>query len=355
VPAELEQELRFCTAADGVRIAYATIGDGYPLVYVTGWPVHLELEWQTPFVRQFLCELASGVTLIRYDMRGSGLSDRDVADYSLPALHRDLEAVVAQLSLSRYALLGLGDLAAPLAITHAARYPSAVTHVMLNSAYVRGSDLATPDRQEATINFVRNFGFPIFEFADAPTLDAETQRALREINECSASHEMQAAILRTMYDAEATPLLANVTMPVLVMHARGDPLIPFTAGRELAIRLPHARYVPFEGTSASALVHQHILITEIRRFLGVSSPSAMVTVPGASGGERPDDLSPREIEVLREVAMGRTSREIAESLVLSTRTVERHISNVYAKIGVNTRAQATAYALTHGLMLPRTT
>jgi DNA-binding CsgD family transcriptional regulator len=85
-----EQIIRFCAAADGVRIAYATVGKGPPLIYVCGSPAHLEAEWGKPFIRAFLCEFASGYTFVRYDMRGSGPSDRNVADVSLPAIACDL-------------------------------------------------------------------------------------------------------------------------------------------------------------------------------------------------------------------------------------------------------------------------
>ena len=348
---ELEQQVSFCRAEDGVRIAYATAGAGYPVVYVTGWPVHLELEWQKPFIRRFLCALASEFTLIRYDMRGSGLSDRSVTDFSLPALLLDLRAVVAHLRVRSFALLALGDVAGPLAMMFAAERRDAVTHLMLNSAYVQGAAVATPDRQDATINFVRNFGFPIFEFTDAQTLTADQQRALREIQEASASHEVQGAILRTMYDANVEDVLPHLRMPVLIMHARDDPLVPFACGQDLADRLPHATFLPFEGASGSVIAHQAVLTSAVRRFLGVT-PSADDVAPGGDASAR-RSLTPREIEILQRLTMGETNREIADALVLSHRTVERHIDNIYGKICVSTRAQATAYALTHGLVLPR--
>ena len=111
----MEQQIRFCTASDGVSIAYATVGDGPPLVYVTGWPTHLEMEWGKPFSRAFLEALAEGSTLFRYDMRGSGLSDQDVSDFSIESLTRDLEAVVDHQKLERFALASLGSLAVRIA------------------------------------------------------------------------------------------------------------------------------------------------------------------------------------------------------------------------------------------------
>ncbi len=337
-----QQAITFCTASDGVRIACAAFGTGPPLLYVTGWPVHLEIEWSKPFVREFLEELGQGVRLIRYDMRGSGLSDHEAHDLSLDSLLRDVDAVVDHLRLERLALVSLGDVAGPLALAYAARNPGRVAHLILNSAYARGEDIATPERQEATINYVANFGFPIFEFADAPSLDVEKQRALREIAEASASHAVQAELLRTMYSLDITNELGCLTVPMLLMHARDDRLVPFAAGRELAIRLPHAKFVPYEGSSASPWAHRHVLLPEIRSFLKLNQARR-----DDAGGAH---LTEREIVVRGRVAAGRSSREIGELLTLSTRTVERHITNVFSKIHVSTRAQAIAYAIKRGLI-----
>ena len=351
----MEQVIGFCETADGVRIAYATVGKGPAVVYVTGWPVHLELEWSKPFARDFLSRLATDVTLVRYDMRGSGLSDRSVDNLSVDALVLDLEAVIDSLGLTRFTLLSLGDLAGPIAITYAAAHRERVTHLILHSAYARGSDLATRERQEATVNYVEMFGFPTFDFVDAPGLSIETQRDVREINEAACSFAVQASLLRTMFASDVAHLLNDLSMPVLLLHARNDPWIPLEAGRELAIRLPHARFVPFEGASISPWVHEHVLLPEIRRFIGSSLNEVEPVEPASRFRANDAMLTARELEVLRQVAMGRSSQEIAEALVLSRRTVERHLSNVYAKIGVTTRAQATAYAFTRGLVRQQAT
>jgi DNA-binding CsgD family transcriptional regulator/pimeloyl-ACP methyl ester carboxylesterase len=283
-------------------------------------------------------------------MRGSGLSDISVDDFSIDVLVHDLGAVIEHLGLTNFPLLSLGDLAAPIAITYASTHRDRVTHIVLHSGYARGSDLGSVERQEATVNYVEMFGFPTFDFVDAPGLNIEMQRDVREINEAACSHAVQASLLRTMYAADVTHLLNELSMPVLLLHARNDPWIPLTAGRELAIRLPRARFVPFEGTSISPWVHEHILLPEIRKFLAGSADET--NVPNRPSTLEADDaeLTPRELEVLCHVAMGRSNQEIAAALVLSRRTVERHLSNLYAKIGVTTRAQATAYAFRQGFV-----
>ncbi|HET8944424.1 MAG TPA: alpha/beta fold hydrolase [Dehalococcoidia bacterium] len=342
-----EQEIRFCTASDGVRIAYATLGSGYPLVYVAGWPVHLELEWQKPFVRRFLEDLAAGVTLIRYDMRGSGLSDRDVTDLSQESLARDLDAVVDHLGLERFALMSLGDIAGPICMTYAADQPDRVSHLVLNSGYIRGADIAPPERRRALIDYVANFGYPTSQLLDSSDVDVAAQRDVREINEEAASHYVQAEVLRTYYEADVSEIIPRIIAPALVLHARGDPLVPFDLGRDLASRLPNATFDPYEGSTAIPWIISSILVREIHRFLGVPSSPSSLEAPAVPCV---DYLTPRETEVLALIAAGLTSRAIGHELQLSVRTVERHISNIYAKLNIGSRVQAAAYALDRGLV-----
>jgi len=274
----MEQEIRFCTTSDGVRIAYAIVGQGPPLVYGCGWPGHLEVEWENPWAKAFLEELARGFTLIRYDMRSSGLSDRGVSDFSLDALVKDVEAVVDHLALDRFPLLSLGTLAGPIAMTYAAAYPQRVSHLILYSAFLRGSEITTPERQRALVDYTAAFGEPSYGIAGG---DDERLKAFREQQVASASRETEAALLRTWFSADVSYLVGRLTMPTLVLHARGDPEVPFALGRELAIRLPQARFVPFEGSTAGPLGVSNVLIPEIHRFLGVEPKAQrpLVTAP----------------------------------------------------------------------------
>jgi len=276
----MEQQIRFCTTSDGVRIAYATAGEGPPVVYVCGWPQHLEVEWEKPFSRGFLERLAQGCTLVRYDMRGSGLSDPDVSDLTLEAFVRDLESVVDHLALERFALLSLGALAGPIAMTYAAARPELVSHLVLHSAYLRGSDVTSPERAHALVEYVAAFGLPHADLIDHPDTDIAQQRDFRELQKAAAPRNVQAAVLRAIYSADLSGLVDRLSMPTLLLHGRGDPLIPFAAGRELAVGMPQARFVPFESVTGALWVLGDVLISEVYRFLGLTEDARSAAPAG---------------------------------------------------------------------------
>ena len=262
----MDQRIGFCTASDGVGIAYATLGSGPPLVYVNGWPGHLDLEWEKPHSRELLLALADGFTLIRYDMRGSGLSDRDVSDFSISTLVKDLEAVTDHLELSQFPLLSLGLMASPIAITYAAAHPERVSAFLLSSAFVQGREITTPERQHALIEYTSAFGVPMsIGYEDVPTTGL---RDAVQVQRASASRAMEAALLREMFSADLCNELDRLSLPILILHGRKDTTIPFAAGRELAKRLPHARFVPFEGSGSAPWVAKEVIVPEVLRFLG---------------------------------------------------------------------------------------
>jgi pimeloyl-ACP methyl ester carboxylesterase len=133
----MEQQIRFCRTGDGANIAYATVGQGPPMVKAANWLSHLEFDWQSPVWRHWLGGLARHHRLIRYDERGCGLSDWDVKEFSLEAWVDDLEAVVEIEGLESFPLLGISR-GGPIAITYAARHPEKVSHLILYGSYTRG-------------------------------------------------------------------------------------------------------------------------------------------------------------------------------------------------------------------------
>ncbi|MGA8821199.1 MAG: alpha/beta fold hydrolase, partial [Pseudolabrys sp.] len=132
-----QQEVRFCTASDGVRIAYAMAGQGPPLVKAANWLNHLEYDWQSPIWSNLFRKLAGKHRLIRYDERGNGLSDRDVDDISFDAFVHDLECVVEAVGLNRFALLGISQGCA-VSIVYAIRHPERVSHLVLLGGFAHG-------------------------------------------------------------------------------------------------------------------------------------------------------------------------------------------------------------------------
>lgn len=270
----MEQDIRFCTTTDGVRIAYATVGEGPPLVYVCGWPQSLDLEWEMANSRAFIEDLAKGFTLIRYDMRGGGLSDRDVDDVSPAASALDLAAVVDQLELERFAAVSFGLLAGPIVMTYAAAHPERLTHLVLCAPYLNGERLINPERARALTEYARNFGFPFNDFSPEPFLSRAEIEEQRRHQAATAPPAMQGKLLEAMFTANVEDVVAQVRTPTLVLHARQDPYVPFELGREVALRLPDAEFVTFDSTSPAVWQQREIVLPELRKFVRAPQESA---------------------------------------------------------------------------------
>ncbi len=265
----MDQEIGFCTTADGISIAYATTGEGPPVVYVTGFPGHLSLEWESEIARGLIEELSQGVRLIRYDMRGSGLSDRDVPELTLERWVEDLRTVVDALGLDQFTLLSLGFLAGPIAITYAASHVDKVKNLILSSAFLLGSELSPPDRAKTMIDYITAYGLPAGMDMDMEAEEVVKLQSAVRLQRKSASTEVQGAVVRAMFEADVRGLADSISMPALVMHGQEDSVVRFALGRDLAARLPNARFVPFVASAASPWQHQEFLAREIRSFLGI--------------------------------------------------------------------------------------
>lgn len=265
----MEQDLRFCTTTDGVGIAYATIGSGPPLVYVCGWPQSIDLELEIPNSRQFIEDLAEGFTLIRYDMRGGGLSERNVDTVSAETSALDLAAVVDHLQLDKFDVVSFGLLAGPIAMIYAAQHPDRVSHMMLCAPYLDGEKIITPERGRALVEYAKNFGFPFNDVVSEPFLTRDEVNEVRRHQSAAARPEMQAKLLQAMFSANVEAIVPQITSPTLVIHARQDPYIPFDLGREVALRLPNAEFLPFESTSPAVWQQRNVAIPELRRFVGL--------------------------------------------------------------------------------------
>jgi pimeloyl-ACP methyl ester carboxylesterase/DNA-binding winged helix-turn-helix (wHTH) protein len=278
----LEQRIRFCTASDGVRIAYATSGAGPPLVKPANWLTHLEFDWESPVWRHWLRELSRDHTLVRYDERGSGLSDRDAADLSFDAWVRDLETVADAGGLDRFPLLGISQGCA-VAIAFAARHPERVSHLVLYGGFVQGAleRARTPQElEEATLMTHRmplfwgqdNPAFRLFFAAKfVPEGTPEQMRWFSELQRVTATPEIAVRLRTTAANIDVRDLAPLVRAPTLVLHATGDAVVPFDQGRILAALVPGAHFVPLEGRNHVLLEGEPAwsrFVDEVRRFLG---------------------------------------------------------------------------------------
>jgi pimeloyl-ACP methyl ester carboxylesterase/DNA-binding CsgD family transcriptional regulator len=360
----VEQRIRFCTSYDGVRIAYATAGEGPPLVRTANWLTHLELDWQSPVWGHWLRALARDRRLIRLDPRGSGLSDRDVGELGLEAWVHDLEAVVDRLGLERFPLLGLCQ-GGVVAIAYAARHPQRVSRLVLYDTYLRGAfcdGTPTPKTEEArTLLQLIELGWgratPAFRqvFASLlmPEATSEQLAWLQRLQRRSASPENAVRLWQAFHSLDVRGLAERVQAPTLVFHVRGDSMVPFSEGRRLAARIPDARFVPLEGRNHILLEGEpgwERFLRELESFLADGSRRTGTSerrFERASEGrfEPPfSDLTPREREVLDVVARGRTNPEIAEALCISPKTVRNHLTRIFSKLDVTHRAEAIVRA-----------
>jgi len=258
VPPDLRQDIHFCTASDGTRIAYATVGTGPPLVRAAHWITHLDYDWQSPVWRHWLVGLARRRQFIRYDERGCGLSAHDVDDFSLDAFVRDLEAVVDDLGLERFPLLGVSQGGA-MAITYAARHPERVSHLILLGAYAQGRlrrAVTDEQRREAALQFeIVRLGWGredpafrrFFTSTFIPDAPPELWESFAELLRRTTSAENAAQMLETWAMIDVTKDAARVQAPTLLLHARDELRVPQEQAHLLASLIPNARFVPLDS------------------------------------------------------------------------------------------------------------
>ena len=284
-PSAIQQEIRFCTASDGVRIAYATSGKGPPLVKAANWLNHLEYDWQSPVWRHLLQELTKDHSLIRYDERGNGLSDWEVADISFDAFVRDLETVIDAAGLERFALLGISQGCA-VSIAYAVRHPERVTHLVLYGGYARGQcKRGSPEAIEAAdavLTLMRhgwgskNPAFrQIFTSRFIPDATPEQMQWFDDLQRMTASPENAIRIRQVIDDIDVDALLPQVTVPTVVLHCRDDAAVPFEEGRRMAAGISGARFVELEGRNHLILEDEPAwprFLNEVRAFLGQRFP-----------------------------------------------------------------------------------
>jgi pimeloyl-ACP methyl ester carboxylesterase len=341
------QEIRFCRSRDGVRLAYASHGSGPPLVVVSCWLSHLQYDWQSPVWRHFLDDLGAISTLVRYDERGFGLSDWAVDDFSLEARLGDLETVIEATGLDRFAVLGMSG-GSSVAMAYAVKHPERVSRLVLYGT-VCGRPVAYEGDEVVEEETYRNLirvGWAredpvfrrVFTSRFIPDATEEQMRWFDDLQRMSTSPENAIASRIGRHAVNISADLSRITAPTLILQALGDQSTTFENAPEVAALIPNSRLVPLESRNHILLADEPawpIFMREVTAFL---APDRLALAPEADPDRGLGALSAREIDVLRLAAEGRTNEQIGEALTLSIRTVERHLSNAYQKLGFTGRA-----------------
>jgi class 3 adenylate cyclase/pimeloyl-ACP methyl ester carboxylesterase len=273
------QEIGYCRTADGVRLAYAISGQGPALVKTGNWLNHLEYDWDSPIWRHLFIGLSRAHRFVRYDPRGTGLSDWDVADLSLDAWVNDVATVVDAAGIDRFPLLGLSQGCA-VSIAYAVRYPERASHLVLVGGFALGGFKRTPEEAEkrkALATLMRiEWGADnpairqLFAASLMPGATKEQIDSFNELQRRTTSAECAARYLEATGNFDVVGLLPQVRAPTLVMHARGDAQIPVELGRQLAAGIPGARFVALQGNNHVLLEQDPAtqrFFEEVRLFL----------------------------------------------------------------------------------------
>jgi len=263
-----------------VHLAFSETGAGPALVKTANWLNHLEFDWQSPVWSPLFMWLASRRRLIRYDERGTGLSDREAATFSFEAFVGDLEAVIDALRLRRFALFGISQ-GAPIAIAYAVRHPERVSRLILCGGFAQGwrkrGNRNEVVRAEASVTLIQEgwaqdnpAARQMFTSLIIPDATLEQMHWLNDLERQSASPETAVRLLYAIGDIDVTDLLPRVSVPVLVLHSRGDARVPFEHGLMLARAIPSARFVPLESRNHLILSHEPAfasMLEEMSSFL----------------------------------------------------------------------------------------
>jgi len=359
----MEQRTRFVTTRDGVKLAYALSGDGPPLLKTANWLNHLEFDANSPVWRHWFGALSAHHRFCRYDIRGTGLSDRrNDNDLSFATQVADLELIADSAGLERFALLGISQGAAT-AIEYAARHPERVSHLVIHGGYSKGWARRGPEslRYGRALAELMRLGWgvepSVFRrmFAELlmPKATEEQVSWFSELQRRTTTGEIAARILEATGVIDVSDRMALVKAPTLVLHPRGDVMVPFEQGRIIAAGIPNATFVELD-------TNNHVLSEDepawqrwqeaVGEFLGWQRETPRRRAADAPAVD--DDLAKltaREREILDLVASGASNPDIAARLFISEKTVRNHLTAIFDKLGVTSRSQAIVFARDRGV------
>ena len=346
----IRQDIHFCESSDGVKIAYASSGEGPPLVRVANWLTHLELDWKSTIWSHWFRELSAEHTLIRYDLRGSGLSKRSVKDLNLETWVRDLEAIIDDLDIGKFDLLGLCQ-GGGIAIAYALKHPEKINHLVLFGSYSKGAlAYGVPDKfkkdAEALTRLIEiGWGRDVSAFRRVfvdllmPNASDEDRNWLAELERETVTPEMAVRLWRAFHRIDVRNCLKNIEIPTLSFHVTGDRLVPFEEGKRLASLIPDAKFIPLQGINHILLRNEpawHRFLAEFRSFIDLDRRK----IEKCNVHDYFPELTTRECEVLRLVSRGLKNSQIADRLFISPKTVRNHVYNIFCKLQIDSRAQA---------------
>ena len=358
----MAQSIRYLKTRDNVRLAWAASGHGSPLVRAATWLTHLNYDIESPIWRHWIEFLSDHYRLIRYDERGCGLTDWDVADLSPARWGEDLEAVVeASAPGEQFVLLGMSQGAAT-AITYAVRHPERISRLILYGGYATGwAHFPESDgyrRYRAIVDLARlgwgkdNPVFrQLFTALFVPGASPEQIGWFNELCQRTTTPEIATRLLTARGEVNVRDLLPLVRTPTLVLHARHDEMVPFDAGKYLASEIPNAEFVQLDSRN-------HILLAEEPAWARFKDAVLEFTGrPRSAGAEDPlfATLSARERQILAAVMAGKINAEIGATLFVSEKTVRNSLTRIFEKLGVRTRTQAAVLARDRGFSQPRGT
>jgi pimeloyl-ACP methyl ester carboxylesterase/DNA-binding CsgD family transcriptional regulator len=354
----MKQNIQFCTAPDGVKLAYAVSGDGPPLVMAATWITDLESQRRSLAWQPWLEAFSTDHKLLSYDLRGCGLSDRNPPDLSFEALIRDFESVVDAAGFQQFSILAACH-RGPVAIEYAARHPERVRKIVLYGAYALGRERRhdPPVEVEKTrvvaslvrAGWVQDYALlQIFSHAFQPGGTIEHLHSWSDFQRAATSTETAARLLEIGWNVDVREAARKIKCPVFILHPAGDQVVPIEAGRALVSLIPGSRFIEIDSENHIPLADEPVwprLVSEIRSFL--AEPAAATP---ARGHDLPlGELTPRELSVLEGIAEGMDNAQLAAALGVSEKTVRNHITRIFDKIRVKHRYEAIVLAREAGL------